>query len=76
MAAGATAYSVGVYMPVFQNVIPSEGTKKVLMKWRGAFMITQMHQGGCFYRLSSMMTNPAWEVNEKGTRKKLMEMRL
>ena len=47
-AAGAKAYSVGDYVWVFQNV-----TKKLLKKWRGPFMITEVHQKGRFYRLST-----------------------
>ena len=31
----------------------TEGTKKLLKKWRGPFMITEVHQGGRFYRLST-----------------------
>ena len=52
-AAGAKAYSVGDYVWVFQNVIPPKGTKKLLKKWRGPFMITKVHQEGRFYRLST-----------------------
>ena len=52
-AAGAKAYSVGDYLWVFQNVIPPKGTKKLLKKWRGPFMITEVHQEGRFYRLST-----------------------
>ena len=52
-AAGAKAYSVGDYVWVFQNVIPPKGTKKLLKKWRGSFMITEVHQEGRFYRLST-----------------------
>ena len=52
-AAGAKAYSVGDYVWVFQNVIPPRGTKKLLKKWRGPFMITEVHQEGRFYRLST-----------------------
>ena len=52
-AAGAKAYSVGDYVWVFQNVIPPKGTKKLLKKWRGPFMITEVHQEGGFYRLST-----------------------
>ena len=51
--AGAKAYSVGDYVQVFQNVIPPKGTKKLLKKWRGPFMITEVHQEGRFYRLST-----------------------
>ena len=47
-AAGAKAYSVGDYVWVFQNVIPPKGTKKLLDKWRGPFMITEVHQEGTF----------------------------
>ena len=52
-AAGAKAYSVGDYVWVFQNVISPKGTKKLLTKWRGLFMITEVHQEGRFYRLST-----------------------
>ena len=52
-AASAKAYSVGDYVWVFQNVIPPKGTKKLLKKWRGPFMITEVHQEGRFYRLST-----------------------
>ena len=52
-AAGAKAYSVGDYVWVFQKIIPSKGTKKLLKKWRGPFMITEVHQEGRFYRLST-----------------------
>ena len=38
---------------VIQNVIPPKGTKKLLKKWRGPFMITEVHQKGRFYRLST-----------------------
>ena len=52
-AAGAKPYSVEDYVWVFQNVIPPKGTKKILKKWREPFMITEVHQEGCFYRLST-----------------------
>ena len=52
-AAGAKAISVGDYVWVFQNVIPPKGTRKLLKKWRGPFMITEVHQEGRFYRLST-----------------------
>ena len=52
-ATGAKAYSMGDYAWVFQNVIPPKGTKKLLKKWRGPFMITEVHQEGRFYRLST-----------------------
>ena len=52
-AAGAKAYTVGDYVWVFQNVIPPKGTKKRLKKWRGPFKITELHQEGRFYRLST-----------------------
>ena len=55
-AAGAKAYSAGGYVWVFQNFIPPKGTKKLLRKWRGLFMITEVHHEGRFYRLS---TGPA-----------------
>ena len=46
-------YEVGQYVWVFQNAIPPKGTKKLLKKWRGPFMITEVHQQGRFYRLST-----------------------
>ena len=52
-AAGVKAYSVGDYVWVFQNVIPPKGTKKPLKKSSGPFMITEVHQEGRFYRLTT-----------------------
>ena len=49
----AKSYAVGQYVWVFQNVIPPKGTKKLLKKWRGPFMITEVHQQGRVYRLST-----------------------
>ena len=49
----AKAYEVGQYVWVFQNVIPPKGTKKLLKKWRGPCMITEVHQKGRLYRLST-----------------------
>ena len=49
----AKPYEVDQYMWVFQNVIPPKGTKKVLKKWRGLFMITEVDQQGRFCRLST-----------------------
>ena len=49
----AKPYAVGQYVWVFQNIIPPNGTKKLLKKWRGPFMITEVHQPGRFYRLST-----------------------
>ena len=49
----AKPYEVGQYVWVFQDVIPTKGTKKLLKKWRGPFMITEVHQQGRFYRLST-----------------------
>ena len=49
----AKPYEVGQYVWVFQNVIPPKGTKKLLKKWRGPFMITEVHQQRRFYRLST-----------------------
>ena len=49
----AKPYAVGQYVWVFQKVIPPKGTKKLLKKWRGPFMITEVHQQGRFYRLST-----------------------
>ena len=51
--ADAKAYSVGDYVWVFQEVVPPKGTKKLSKKWRGPFQITEVHQGGRFYRLST-----------------------
>ena len=50
----AKPYEVGQYVWVFQNVILPKGTKKRLKKWRGPFMITEVHQQGRFYRLSTV----------------------
>ena len=36
-----------------QKPTPPKGTKKLLKKWRGPFQITEVHQGGRFYRLST-----------------------
>ena len=49
----AKPYAVGQYVWVFQNVIPPKGTGKLLKKWRGPLMITEVHQQGRFYRLST-----------------------
>ena len=49
----AKPYEVGQYLWVFPNVIPPKGTKKLLKKWRGPFMITEVHQQGRFYCLST-----------------------
>ena len=38
---------------MFQEKVPPEGTKKLLKKWGGPFQITEVHQGGRFYRLST-----------------------
>ena len=43
-ADGAKANPAGDYVCVFQNVIPPKGTKKLLKKRRGPFMITEVHQ--------------------------------
>ena len=52
----AKPYEVDQYVWVFQNIIPPKGTKKLLKKWRGPFMITEVHQQGRFYRLSTGRT--------------------
>ena len=39
----AKPYAVGQYVWVFQNVIPPNGAKKLLKKWRGPFMIMGVH---------------------------------
>ena len=41
----AKPYEVGQWV--------SKGTKKLLKKWRGPFLITEVHQQGRFYRLST-----------------------
>ena len=51
--ANAKVYSVGDYVWVCQEVVPPKGTKKLVKKWRGPFQITEVHQGGRFYRLST-----------------------
>ena len=51
-AAGAKGYSVRDYVWVFQNVIPPKN-EKAPKKWRGPLMITEVHQEGRFYRLST-----------------------
>ena len=51
--ADAKTYSVGEHVWVFQEIVPPKVTKKLLKKWRGSFQITEVHQGGCFYRLST-----------------------
>ena len=40
------------YVWVLQNII-TKGTKKLLKKWRGPFMITKVHQQGRLYRLNT-----------------------
>ena len=40
-------------MWVFQEVVPPKGIKKLFKKRRGPFQITEVHQGGRFYRLST-----------------------
>ena len=47
----AKSYAVGQYVWVFQNVTLPKETKKRLKKWRGPFMITEVHQQGRIYRL-------------------------
>ena len=49
----AKPYAEGQYFWAFQDIIHPKGTKKLLMKWRGPFMITEVHQQGRFYRLST-----------------------
>ena len=49
----AKPYAMGQYVWVFQNIIPPKGTKKLPKKRRGPFMITEVHQQGRFYRLST-----------------------
>ena len=46
-------YAVDQNVWVFQNILPPKGTKKLLKKWRGPFMITEVHQQGRFYRLNT-----------------------
>ena len=45
--------AVGQYVWVFQNNILPKGTRKLLKKWRGPFLITEAHEQGRFYRLST-----------------------
>ena len=49
---GGKPYAVGQNVWVLQNLLPPKGTEKLLKKWRGPFMITEVHQQGRFYRLS------------------------
>ena len=49
----AKPYAKGQNVGKFQNVIPPKGSKKLLQKWRGPFMIMKGHQQGRFYRLST-----------------------
>ena len=49
----ATPYAVGQYVWVFQNFIPPKGTKNLSKNWREPFMVTEVHQQGRFYRLST-----------------------
>ena len=49
----AKQYAEGQYIYVFEKVISPKGTKKLLKKWRGPFMITEVNQQGRFYRLST-----------------------
>ena len=52
-AADAKFYSVGDYVSVIQEVLPPKGIKILLKKRRGPFQITEVHQGGRFYRFST-----------------------
>ena len=52
-AADGKSYSVGDYVWVFENVLSPKETKKFILKWRGLFMITELHLEGRFYRLST-----------------------
>ena len=38
---------------MFQEVVPPKGTKNYFKKWRGPYQITEVHQGGRIYRLST-----------------------
>ena len=49
----AKPYTVGQFVWVFKNFIPPKRTKKLLKKWRQSFMITEVHQQGRFYRMST-----------------------
>ena len=53
MTADTKTYSVGDYVWVFQEVVSPKGTKNYSKKWRGQFQITEVQQGGRFYRLST-----------------------
>ena len=52
-AAGAKTYSIGDYVWIFKNFIPPKGTKKLIKKWKGPFMMTEGNQEGHFYRLNN-----------------------
>ena len=49
----AKPFAVGQYVWVFQNVIPPKGTKILLKKCTGPFMLTEVHQQGRFYPFST-----------------------
>ena len=38
----------------YRRWFPQSETKKLLKKWRGHFQITEVHQVGRFYRLSTV----------------------
>ena len=40
-------------MGVLERYTTERNKKKLLKKWRGPFMITEVHQEGRFYRLST-----------------------
>ena len=52
-AAGAKAYSEGTTYGYFRTSYHRKEQKKFLKKWRGPFMIAEVHQEGRFYRLST-----------------------
>ena len=49
----AKPYAVGQYVWWFQIIITPKGTKQLLKKWRGPFLITEVHQQARFYRLNT-----------------------
>ncbi len=51
---GPKAYEVGDWVWVFCRIIPAGGTAKLLRGWRGPFRITEVHQAGRYYHLSSV----------------------
>ena len=51
--AHAKAHSTRDYVWLFQEVVLPKGSKKLLKKRRVSFQITEVHQGGRVYQLST-----------------------